>query len=87
MAGVHVLQHLEVGPVLTAVLPRLHLAVDHSCVVTLSIDVVHLCQEGGILESEGRTEQPQYMNKRTSPCLVTTTDAEFGSLGISIRLV
>ena len=42
------------GPVVASVLPRLHLTVDHTRIVTIPVDVVDLRQKGSILE---RNEQ------------------------------
>ena len=39
---IHSPQHIQVGPALTCVLPRLHLTVDDACVFTLSINVMYL---------------------------------------------
>ena len=57
-ARVEVLQEVEVGPVVTGVLPCLHLAVDHARIVTIPVDVVDLCQKSRILE---RMNEHAYM--------------------------
>ena len=54
---VEVLKKVKVGSIFTSILSRLHLTVDHTSVVTLPIDVMHLSQVCGILSNGGGREE------------------------------
>lgn len=61
VSWVHVLEEMEVSSVLTCVLPGLHLAVDHTCIISLTVHVVDLRQEGCILRKTGTP--PSHSNR------------------------
>ena len=41
-SGIEVLEEMKVSSVFTGVLSRLHLTVDHTSIISLTIDVMHL---------------------------------------------